>query len=345
MNRPRDRASAAGLLHRMEARPWADGKTVAYRYHPIGGKPINLGTDRAEAIRLVNEMNGTADDSGTIGRLWQQYKASNDWQSHRPRTRADYEEYSVELLKVFANEPATSITAPVVSRYLRVERKSAPVRANREIALLGNLIALAIDRGEATANPCRGGQVKRNKERPRTMAPEREQIDALVAFAASKGGQWPTITMAAEFAALVGSRQVEFLTLHWPQFGSDEVRLRRAKQRTGVEKVEQISVSPALLRLRCRLQAVAANQKMGAVFPNRRGNPYTAQGFAAMWGKLMREASAKGVIQSRFTFHDLRAYYTTAHKESTGDLPNLHASPTTTAKVYERSGVARRKSL
>ena len=49
MNRPRDRASAAGLLPRMEARPWADGKTIAYRFHPFEGKPIPLGTDRAAA--------------------------------------------------------------------------------------------------------------------------------------------------------------------------------------------------------------------------------------------------------------------------------------------------------
>lgn len=45
MNRPRDRASAVGLLPRMEARPWRDGKTVTYRYHPVGAAPINLGTN------------------------------------------------------------------------------------------------------------------------------------------------------------------------------------------------------------------------------------------------------------------------------------------------------------
>ena len=58
MSRPRDRASAAGLLPRMEARPWSNGKTVTYRYHPVGGKPINLGTDREQALRKVLDMNG-----------------------------------------------------------------------------------------------------------------------------------------------------------------------------------------------------------------------------------------------------------------------------------------------
>ena len=71
--------------------------------------------------------------------------------------------------------------------------------------------------------------------------------------------------------------------------------------------MERVDVSPALLELRTRLLAVSRDAKVGAVFPNRQGNPYTARGFAAMWGKLMREALAKKVIAKRFTFHDLRA--------------------------------------
>jgi integrase len=359
MNRPRDRKSAKGLLPRMEARPWANGKTVTYRYHPAGGSPINLGTDKAVAIRKVALMNSKSDDAGTIGALWDHYQSSPDWASLTERSRRDYTDYSEHLLRVFADTLASNISAPMISRYLRVERKSAPVRANREISLLGNLISLAIDRGEAEHNPCRGGQVRRNKERPRTIAPETADIAALVAYASTRGRQWTTakgkeadttrqwriITMAAEFAALVGSRQMEFLQLHWPMFGLDEVRLRRGKQRAGAEKVERITVSPALLELRERLQAIATNPTLGAVFPNRQGNPYTADGFASMWQKLIVEAVEKQVIGRRFTFHDLRAYYTTQHKETTGILPDLHASPTTTARVYERSKVAKRKAL
>lgn len=44
MRRRRERASGFGLLPRMEARPRKDGK-VTYRYPPVGGKPVNLGTD------------------------------------------------------------------------------------------------------------------------------------------------------------------------------------------------------------------------------------------------------------------------------------------------------------
>ncbi|AOI98079.1 hypothetical protein [Burkholderia sp. LA-2-3-30-S1-D2] len=66
----------------------------------------------------------------------------------------------------------TDIDSTHVSRYLHIERAAAPVRANREVALLSNLIGLAIDRGEAKHNPCR--EVRRNEEQPRTEAPSRK---------------------------------------------------------------------------------------------------------------------------------------------------------------------------
>lgn len=74
MPRPRDRQSATGLLPRMEARTRKDGLTT-YRYHPLRpdggrGKPINLGTDKALAIRMVLDMASRAPDQGTIGQLW-----------------------------------------------------------------------------------------------------------------------------------------------------------------------------------------------------------------------------------------------------------------------------------
>jgi hypothetical protein len=343
MNRPKDRASAAGLLPRMEARPWRDGKTTTYRYHAINGKPINLGTDRAEALRKVLDMLGQADDSGTIGRLWKQHQDSPAWRDLQPRTQDDYRTYAVPLLRVFGDMHASSITPPDVARYLRQERADAPIRANREIALLAILIGLAVERGEATTNPARGKQVKRNKERPRTEAPSAAEIAALVGYA--KTAQQRVLVMAAEFAALVGSRQAELLPLTWPYFGADEVRLDRAKQHKGTKKVERIAVSPALLALRGRLLDVAHDSTIGTVFPTRKGNPYTSSGFASQWQKFIVAALADGVIARRFTFHDLRAHYATEHQEQTGTLPNLHASPTTTAKIYERSGHAKRKAL
>ncbi|MBF5006301.1 integrase [Diaphorobacter sp. NR2-3-3-1] len=85
---------------------------------------------------------------------------------------------------------------------------------------------------------------------------------------------------------------------------------------------------------------------MGAVFrAPKTGNPYSESGFKTMWGRLMDAALESRVIEQRFTFHDLRAHYTTYYKRRFDALPELHADPATTARVYERSREAKRRSL
>lgn len=338
-NRVRD-----GLLPRMEARKKKTGFT--YRYHPIGGKPINLGSDRIAAVRKVLNMLGQGDDIGTISRLWAQFQDTPGWQRYSQYTRDDYTQCSEKILEVFGAMRAADIDATHIAKYLRVKRAAAPVRANREIALLSNLIGLAIDRGEAKHNPCR--EVRRNEEQPRTEAPDPADFQAFSAWLASLGGQRSVIGMAAEYAALAGNRKVEFLDLTWPQVddGTGVIRVKRAKQRGKKrgEVIEHIEITPAISELLGRLRAVRKDDCL-YVFSNRYGTHYTAAGFKAMWSKLMAEAIEKKVMEKRFTFHDLRAYYVTRHKAERGALPDLHANPATTARVYDRSKIVRRKGL
>lgn len=132
--------------------------------------------------------------------------------------------------------------------------------------------------------------------------------------------------------------------MHWPQISDTEAQLIRGKQRDE-QVVEVISISPALATLLTRLRTLAKNDRLGAVFPNRSGNCCTEQGFKAMWSKLVLKALEEKAIEKRFTFHDLRAYYVTQHKIQRGTLPDLHANPGTTARIYDRSKEVSRGSL
>src|SRR5262249_26786132 len=156
---------------------------------------IKLGTDRMKAIQTVLDMLGMGENIGTISRLWEQYQDTPDWTRLADGTHDDYTQCSAKLLEVFGEMRASDIRAPDIARYLRVERKAAPVRANREVALLSNLINLAIERGEAEANPCR--QVRRNTERPRTHVPERAAFAAFLAWLAVQSPQRKIIGVAA----------------------------------------------------------------------------------------------------------------------------------------------------
>lgn len=343
MTRPKDRASAAGLLPLMEARPHKDGKTITYRYHPIGGKPVNLGQNKTEAIRKVLDYNNKSSDEGTVGQLWRHYKESSDFKALAEITRSQYAEYWGRLSKVWELGVVASIKPAQVSRYLRVHRKDAPVVANREVALLSNLFNLAVDRGDIDRNPCK--EVRRNKEQPRTRLVEKQELAPFVAWALERGPSAVVLVSMAQFAALAGSRRIEFRLLHWPQVDDEIVRLQRAKQR-GRTKRELIAVGDALRTVLDRMRALPGYNPMGAVFrAPKTGNPYSESGFKTMWGRLMDAALTEKIVAERFTFHDLRAHYTTYFKLQFDKLPDMHADPGTTARVYERSREVHRKSL
>ena len=339
----RDRQSALGLLPRMEARPRKDGK-VTYRFHPIGGKPVNLGADKEQAIRKVLDLNARAPDVGTVGHLWRIYEESSDFKRLAEGTKGQYRDNWKQLAKVFERGIVSAIRPADVSRYLRIERAKAPVVANREVALLTNLMNVAVERGDIDRNPCK--EVRRNRETPRTRLVEAKEFEAFVAWALQQGKSAVVLVSMAEFAALTGNRRVEFLQLHWPQVDTEVVRLNRAKQHGGQVKRELVGISEALQEVLDRMKALDGYNPMGAVFrAPKTGNPYSEKGFKAMWNRLMVAAVNAKVIEQRFTFHDLRAHYTTYFKLRFGSLPELHADQKTTSAVYERSRSVTRRSL
>lgn len=340
----------------MEARPRKDG-LVTYRLHPRGGKPINLGTNKEEAIRRVLDLNRRAKDEGTFLQLWRLYKATPRWHRLAESTRDFYSEcwgrlpgekgpddQGTGLARVWAFGVVSHAKPSDVARYLRVERAAAPVVANREVALLSNLFKLAVERGDIDRNPCK--EVSRNPEEPRERVPDVEELQAFIAWALQQGESAIVLVSMAEFAALTGNRRIEFRTLHWPQVDESLVRLQRAKQRGTRQRREIVTVSDALRAVLARMKKLKGYSPMGAVFrAPRTNNPYSEPGFKAMWNRLMLKALAAEVIAERFTFHDLRAYYTTTYKQKFGVLPEIHADPATTARVYDRSQAVTRQAL
>lgn len=334
----------------MEARPWKDGRTVTYRYHPLGGKPVNLGTDRAQAIEQVLQLTRRAADSGTLAEMWRLYQRTPDWGALADGTQVDYRLCWSQLEPRFGQMQPRAITALHCRRYLRQERGDAPVRANREMALLSNLLNVAIDSGDVDINVCR--HVRRNKERPRSLAPAGETLRRFLAWAWARGGQSAVLAGMAEFAGCSGNRRVEFRGLHWTQVDESEVRMVRAKQRQGDQAiVEVIEISPALAALLARMRTVSGHDKTGPVFPAARGGAFRDRAFKSAWSRLMAQAMDCSVgppvltPETRFTFHDLRAFFVTEHKRLRGALPDLHKDPATTARVYDRSKQVTRRAL
>ena len=182
----KDRASAKGLLPLMEARPWADGKTVTYRYHPIGAKPINLGTDRALAIKKVADMLGQSDGHGTLKWVWEKYSdpdaGSPRWKKLVDSSKDDYRQAWKQIDKSLGAMLINDITSPIVARYVHIERADAPKRANTEKALLSNLFGHGIKLGACSVNATIG--VEPHQLEARTEAPDTQLLEALLTWMA-----------------------------------------------------------------------------------------------------------------------------------------------------------------
>lgn len=349
MPRQREKSFTTGLLPLMEARPRKRGYT--YRYHPVGGKPINLGHDLQQALQKVLDMTGQAQDADTLDALWRIYQDGPDWAKLSDGSKDGHAQSSKPLLKVFGAAQPWQIKPKDIARYLRVERANAPVRANREVALLSNLMNLAVERGLIDENPCK--QVRRNTEQPRTEAPDADVFARFNEWVIRQTPQQKIIGMMAECSALGGSRGIEFRDLAWPQIDEKAkvIRIKRAKQR-GAKRgqvIDLIEITPALQDLIDRLKSVRRERGVDClyVFPTRDNNPYTASGLKSMWSKTRAAAVVAGAIKEseKFTFHDLRAYYATQHKQITGALPDMHANPATTARVYDRNKEIKRRAL
>ena len=215
--------------------------------------------------------------------------------------------------------------------------------ANREIALLSNLLNLAVNRGDMDANPCK--QVRRNKESPRTEAPAAEDLQKFVRWMTGnpKRPQRTVIANMAEFAAYSGARRMEFLDIAAQQIDRQKgvIRVLRGKQRGGVRVWDEIAIGPQMADLLDRLTL----EDGACVFRNKFGNAYTEKGFKANWSTMMKSAMEEGVMSRRFTFHDLRAYYATTHKAERGNLPDMHKNPATTARIYDRNKTVKRGGL
>jgi hypothetical protein len=98
-------------------------------------------------------------------------------------------------------------------------------------------------------------------------------------------------------------------------------------------------------RPRTRRAAINCTGRQSSyVFPNSLGNAYTHQAFKLGFNRLKKDAKAAG-LEVDFTFHDLRHFFVTEYKDKTGVLPELHANPETTERVYNNRKTVKRKGL
>jgi integrase len=190
---------------------------------------------------------------------------------------------------------------------LHHKMRETPGAANRVLALLSKMMALAEEWGirPENSNPCR--RVKKFEENARERFLSTEEFRRLgdaLADAESKG-EHPSGIAIIRLLLLTGSRLSEILTLQWPHIDFEQSLLRLPDSKTGA-KVVRIG-APAL-----KLLAELPRTTSPYVFPRARGATTSPDrtrkvgdghfvGIQRIWQRVRRAAGLEDV-----RIHDLR---------------------------------------
>jgi hypothetical protein len=341
------------------------GKRRTTYYSIISNQRTNLGHDLNEARRKLVELTAPQLAEGTVGHLIDErlaeFKRLVESGKRAQRTLDEYIRDAEILKEVFGRMRPAEVTRRHLLKYLFETRgREAPVRANREIALLSTAFEWARRRGDLENNPCAG--IGKNEEVPRDRLVEADELRSFLDFARRRGGASAKLAAVAELSSLTAKAQGQLLTMTKSQLTTEGLaftrRLRGTRKRGRSTLVEW---SPRLRALVDELQAFPGAKDSIYVLANHFGKPYTSSGFKALWNVAMHKWVDEGrprladgqpdrdkpSTRAAFTFHDLRAVAITRAKEQGRDAAPLsgHTTEQMATKVYDRRRIVRAKPV
>lgn len=273
-------------------------------YHPPGRKPVALGlrTDISGCLKRYGELVG---DTGIRPRTLEEVidlYLLKVVPGLAERTQEDYRAYCGKLKKGLGHMLPEEVE--ITDLYDYHDAREAPVRANREITVLGVIYRHAIRWRAARANPTLGFLYAEEKDRERNVSGSERRRFARVC------PDWLRGYMALKH--LTGRRQGELLKLGLFSERTSGIAFRILKKRRYRELI--VEWSPRLRRVWAWLKALPRPASSTMMFPaskgTRRGQGLTSRGFKSAWQRA--QAKWEGAGNVGFWEHDLRAASATA---------------------------------
>ncbi len=272
-------------------------------YHVSGSLPrkwSKLSDDRAEALRLWAKLEGVREDESTrlfsvIARRYMREILP----TKAIATRRDNERELAKLMGVFGEMPIDAIAPMHVREYMDIRGEAAPVRANREKALLSHIFNKAREWGYTVAiNPCQG--VKGFRETGRTRYVTDEEFTKVRAHAP------PMLIDAMDIALLTGQRPADVLKLKRSNIRDGALLITQNK--TGARLA--IEIIGELAEVIARIEARPSSAISDFLIQDEHGQPLTES-------RLRRRFDiARDLAKVDFQFRDIRA----KAASDTGDL-------------------------
>ncbi|WP_054551309.1 tyrosine-type recombinase/integrase [Pseudoalteromonas lipolytica] len=324
-------------------------KADTYYLRAAGQKDIRLGKTIHEAFRNyyayaeINYECRTMFD--LINRYMKEVSPTKAKDTHKSNIAA-----AKNLIKRFGSMNPTMVRARHAYQYLDLRaREGAPVRGNREFALLSTVMTHAVRWGIIDCTPFNG--IIRNPERPRDRLVLDEEIDVFFKYCP----RW--LQLYIELKLATGLRQTDMISLS----SKDWCEKEGLKVQTSKTKVRiQYNYCDYLANLVSELKEIngyrnVAKRRMPILHwyffashaNSKRDKPLTASGIRTAWNKAMTKALASGELkpEQRFQERDLRAK-AASDCESIAQASELlgHSNLGTTKRVYRR-GYAKVEAL
>lgn len=302
---------------------------------------IPLGTDLVAAKRKWADLEGAPPpaDTGLMKHVFDQY-VRDILPKKGVKTQREYLGALKQLRAVFDDAPINSIKPTTIATYR--DARSAPVRANREIAMLSVVFNLAREWGLTTAeNPCRG--VRKNKETPRSYYAEDDVWDAVYGTACDD------LRAAMDLAYLTGQRPADVRKMRRGDVVNGEVKVRQNKTgqilriRLTIEG-QRTGLGDCIDRLWIRSEPC----KSGHLICTLQGNPLTEKMLRGRYDKARAKAAEhaekdgdEGLAERirSFQFRDIRPKAGSEIASLAGASQLLgHTNQAITKRVYRRKG-------
>lgn len=251
----RNASKNRNLPPRMRARQQRSGKI--YYYFDAGGKPrkeIPLGCEYTQAIIKWAELEAAGREyvssTITLGAISIRYQ--REVLIHKAsRTQKDNLVEMAKLLEFFGNDAPIEAIEPIHVRQYLTWRKDAPIRANREKALLSHMFNMARDWGlTRLANPCAG--IKNHKESGRQLYVEDAVYNAVYASACQP------VKDAMDLAYLAGQRVSDTLKMSEADIKDGFLHVSQAK----TKKRLRIAIEGRLAEVIDRITSRKAQHKI-----------------------------------------------------------------------------------
>jgi integrase len=301
----------------------------AYYFIDHKKKWINLGHSLSDAMVEYYKLLPDIRNISKLGDLFDRYMAEISPKKSAASYQSDLTAMR-QLRPVMGNMSPNDLTPQDVYKYIDYRSRTAPVRVNREIALLSHVYTKGIRWGGAQLNPCR--DVERNKERPRT----RYITDS--EFSSFKKILPLWLQLYVELKYLTALRQSDLLTLKFDMVTENGLLVTPNKTVNSSKACILIEWTPELLNVINSLKLLRNKHiEQQYFFVGRNGAPYTPGGFRSFWRTYMKKALSEKIIDESFQERDIRAK-TASDIGLLSDARLLlgHESDKTTTKFYTR---------